>query len=622
MIKTAVYTYYDNPTKPTWSGFSSLKDLQDFVTLSVSQSKKHIGKTKLVCNKFGASRLSGCGFDVIEPYLDGFHFNEKFWAYPKIVTYALQTEPFLHIDLDALLWERPSDEFLNAPIVFQNIELFSKHVGYKQLIQRFKNSRSGLKKLNTSLNYAYCCGFVGGNNLDYFQEWKQLVDEFIVLTDFNKAGWNGQNHFFEQYFCASLAFEKGLANKAKFLCGQEIYSKTASLPFAHLWGNSKKSRETIDKCINRVAQIPFIKDIPKYFLTYPDNTERLGNANANIKKHGFLNAQIEFGVNPDKDDVDLLISQLEIRKESDLPKGNLGSFLAHRRLWKKCKKNDWSMIVEDDAFFRPDWKKKLSAFFDNAELTDKPTVIKLCVFDNESMSNETPPKASVKVSDDCYKLLSGLSAVCYIANKAYFQLVWDKCNTINGKTQDWLTQEVYLECDVYGFFPNIVVNAKEYGSMRNSNNKLGGWSISQELLEDLLSFPKGTKMVELGSGEGTKHLVKHFNLTSIEQNSAYLNLHHDNYIYAPIKDNWFDLSAFKDRDLSCEVLLVDAPFGASRRGVIDNFKLFNATTVIFDDVNRDKDMSIAKEFCDTYNYKMIIKGTDKKHAICKTQRLH
>jgi hypothetical protein len=194
--------------------------------------------------------------------------------------------------------------------------------------------------------------------------------------------------------------------------------------------------------------------------------------------------------------------------------------------------------------------------------------------------------------------------------------VWDRCDTINGKTQDWLTQEVYGECDVYGFFPNIVVNAKEYGSMRNNNNKLGGWSISNELLEDLLKFPKGTKMVELGSGEGTKHLVSHFNLTSIEQNEQYLNLHHDNYIYATIKNNWFDLSALQGKDLSCDVLLVDAPFGASRRGVIDNFKLFNATTVFFDDVNREKDLAIAKEFCDTYGYTMNIKGTDKKHAIC------
>lgn len=354
-----------------------------------------------------------------------------------------------------------------------------------------------------------------------------------------------------------------------------------------------------------------IENIPKYFLTYPI-TERIENSKKNIREHQFANTHIIQGVVPGQEQC--LIEELNVKVEKDISSGSKRAFLAHRNLWKICKNNEWSMVVEDDAYFRDGWHKKLRQVPDYIFKAQSPTVIKLCVFNSESGDNEHPPSTAKKIKEGFYKLEKGMSAVCYIANKAYFNLMWDKCDTINGMTQDVTTQMHYDKVQLFGFFPNIVVNRHEIKSIRNQ--KLGGWSISEELLLDLMMFPKGTKMVELGSGEGTKHLVSHFNLTSIEQNEKYLNLHHDNYIYAPIKHNWFDLSAFEAKDLNCEVLLVDAPFGASRRGVIDNFKLFNAKTVIFDDVNREKDMEIAKEFCAVYNYKMTVKGTDKKHAIC------
>ena len=610
MISLAVSTYFDNPNHSSWSGFSSLKDLQDFVSLSVFQSKKHIGKTKLVCNKYGAEKLKGCGFDIIEPSLEKLRFHSMFWAYPKIVTYSQQNEPFIHIDLDALLWERPSDEILNAPMVFQHKELFKIHKGYNQPLSKHKEFGNKAIKVS-NIDYAYCCGFAGGNDIGFFKELRQKVDLYLNTSNFNRLGYNLQNHFFEQFFSASLAKERGQQDQVKFLCGQEIYRKGEPLIFAHLWGESKKDRKIIDKCLERSKKVDFIEDIPKYFLVFPDNEERYQNAIQNIKKQDFKNAHIRDGVNP-LEGTDNLIEELGVKVTIPIPLGSLGAYLAHRRLWKELKENEWSMVVEDDAYFRQGWKQKLNDFFKSFVKQEKPTVIKLCVFNNEERSNSIVPSDAENITGDAYRLKNGLSAVCYIANRKYFELLWEKCYEVKGKTQDELTQEFYGECDVYGFFPNLVWNAAELKSIRN---ELGGWSISEELLQDLLNFPKGTKMAELGSGEGTKHLVSHFNLTSIEQNESYLNLHHDNYIYAPIKNDWFDLNALKEKDLSCEILLVDAPFGASRRGVIDNFHLFKAKTVIFDDVNRPKDLEIALEFCKKYGYKYEIKGNSKQHLI-------
>lgn len=247
MIKTAVYTYYENPNHPTWSGFSSLKDLQEFVSLSVLHSKRFIGKVKLVCNTTGKTYLGQCGFDEIDTCLDSISFNKNFWAYPKIYAYSIQKEPFLHIDLDAILWEKPSQEYLNAPACFQHKELFHIHRAYPQVLDKYK--KHGEKVKINKLKYAYCCGFTGGNDLGYFKSWKALVDRYIQTTNFGLVGYHSQNHFFEQYFAASVAYERGIIERVQFLCGQEIYKKGQKLSFAHLWGASKKNRENIDKCL-------------------------------------------------------------------------------------------------------------------------------------------------------------------------------------------------------------------------------------------------------------------------------------------------------------------------------------------------------------------------------------
>jgi GR25 family glycosyltransferase involved in LPS biosynthesis len=350
--------------------------------------------------------------------------------------------------------------------------------------------------------------------------------------------------------------------------------------------------------------------IPKYCISFQDDT-RKDWSSKQFKKHN-IDVRFVDGVNPSTDLY--LLEELGVTIESPIKNGNLGSFLAHRKTWKMCLENEISWIFEDDLYIKDNWKEVEKCLY--LLNTTTPTVIKLCAFTTDGrLSNETPSKNDIHVSGSLYKCHDALSNLSYLFNKAFVQKLWEDCKIIRGKTLDYEMQSVIRESNCYAFYPNLMVQSQECKSIRHKMNDLGGWSISKELLEDLLKFPKGTKMVELGSGDGTKYLVSHFSLISIEQNEKYLNLHHDNYIYAPIKKDWFDLGALKGKDLSCEILLVDAPFGTSRRGVIDNFHLFKSKTVIFDDVNRPKDLEIALEFCKKYGYKYEIKGADKQHLI-------
>lgn len=44
------------------------------------------------------------------------------WSYAKLLTYAAQTEPYLHFDLDFIFWKVLSQEELAAKVTFQNLE--------------------------------------------------------------------------------------------------------------------------------------------------------------------------------------------------------------------------------------------------------------------------------------------------------------------------------------------------------------------------------------------------------------------------------------------------------------------------------------------------------------------
>lgn len=126
----------------------------------------------------------------------------------------------------------------------------------------------------------------------------------------------------------------------------------------------------------------------------------------------------------------------------------------------------------------------------------------------------------------------------------------------------------------------------------------GGWAISKELFEWILKhIPKGSTILELGSGNGTKELVKFYNVYSVEHNIDWVNLVPESkYIYAPLVDGWYDIEILKSQLPShYDLLLIDGPVGKNRSNIIDNYEIFKTDIpVIVDDTNRenDKDMSI------------------------------
>lgn len=121
--------------------------------------------------------------------------------------------------------------------------------------------------------------------------------------------------------------------------------------------------------------------------------------------------------------------------------------------------------------------------------------------------------------------------------------------------------------------------------------ELDSWSLSDKVIDWLVeNLKKGSSILELGSGLGTGELSKNFNMTSIEHNSLFLDKYDSNYIYAPIKNGWYDSSKLKGLpDYDC--LIIDAPpSNIGRMGIMKNWNLFDwSKTIIVDDTHRKND---------------------------------
>ena len=136
-----------------------------------------------------------------------------------------------------------------------------------------------------------------------------------------------------------------------------------------------------------------------------------------------------------------------------------------------------------------------------------------------------------------------------------------------------------------------------------------GYMISEELYRWILdNIPKGSTILELGSGDGTKMLSKFYHMISIEHNPKYQNLHDSRYICASLKDNWFDVDVLKKelpKKGEYDLILVDAPpaFNAhARLGFYHNRDLFDLSVpIIIDDTHREGERLLANSLFKVFN---------------------
>jgi len=155
------------------------------------------------------------------------------------------------------------------------------------------------------------------------------------------------------------------------------------------------------------------------------------------------------------------------------------------------------------------------------------------------------------------------------------------------------------------------------------------WEIDDNLIEWMIKNIKyGSSILELGSGVGTLKLKKHWEVTSIEHDPAYLNIIDHKYIYAPLKkhkplcnypsdDLWYDRTVLRENllDLQYDILLVDGPPSPNRVGLIKYWTLFNPNIMwVFDDLHRDQERKLVHGISRRLKREYIVYNAEEKQG--------
>jgi len=164
--------------------------------------------------------------------------------------------------------------------------------------------------------------------------------------------------------------------------------------------------------------------------------------------------------------------------------------------------------------------------------------------------------------------------------------------------------------------------------MEYNEKNLDGWAIPIEAFKWILeNIPKGSTILELGSGNGTKELVKYYNVISIEENEKWVNVVPEStYIYSPLKEYsfvnkhsccWYDDDKLNNLPKEYDLLIIDGPVGNNRGNFIhfmDKFK--KDVPYVIDDTQREGDRKMALNLAERLNKKHLeIKGWQKQMII-------
>ncbi|MDB4919739.1 MAG: hypothetical protein JWQ54_1722 [Mucilaginibacter sp.] len=190
--------------------------------LSCLQAKKTFGEVSLVTDLKGKQILIDqlqLPYSHVSTQLEGAldHYHPSLWALAKIYTYSIQTGPFLHLDGDVFIWQKPDDKFLNSRLAAQNLdknlEFYTNALN--EINDHFIHIPSSLLKKSYEHRdvYGSNAGLLGGNDLEFFKTYCEQAFKFVDenKASLDKVNTGSLNFIFEQYLFCRLAAEANIS---------------------------------------------------------------------------------------------------------------------------------------------------------------------------------------------------------------------------------------------------------------------------------------------------------------------------------------------------------------------------------------------------------------------------
>lgn len=261
-----VYSYWEtgNGLERPSNWFNSRFMLSSMV-ISVLNSYKNYGRVEMITDSHSKLWIEKLGlpFESIKTDLDELNkYDKNSWALGKIKAYSIQQEPFMHVDLDVILFEKFSTKFTSNELYVQNFEPFNIET-YKTTYMRYIKMLE-LQGTNLPIGFydkqrALNLGIYGCNNLELNKLFCNSVFKFMdsnenyfkTLVPLNKlcVVW-------EQYFCAVIADRMGLSIGTIIDPGYKLVTESG---YTHLLAD--KYKENVADNFNEFVKISY----PEYF---------------------------------------------------------------------------------------------------------------------------------------------------------------------------------------------------------------------------------------------------------------------------------------------------------------------------------------------------------------------
>jgi hypothetical protein len=274
-----IYSLYIGNNKErngSFCGYRSSDDLLDSLLLSSTVSSRHFTACEIYCDTAAKQLIEADGrhfpftdmivcFDELDNWLDNHN-----WAYPKVMAYGMQDEPFVHLDFDAIISDGLPPGLADKKIIFQQKEKFDLHnFGFYNSVYN-DAQRAGILPPEISYNpgYAMNMGIFGCPDPECIPLVKTYAGCVKKYVDVQQQKMNvllyknEQPMLFEQLFIVNFLQEAGLKDGVDFDTFIDDNFKNKFLPqyrFAHFLRAFKKS----DTVVNAIKKELFLMGLHK-----------------------------------------------------------------------------------------------------------------------------------------------------------------------------------------------------------------------------------------------------------------------------------------------------------------------------------------------------------------------
>lgn len=237
------------------------------IILSIMLAKENIGCVEVYTDTVGKSLIKSLDLpvDKIHVVYDDFDYPHPLWVVSKLLTFSVQKEPFIHLDLDAYLWKPLPERMAGAALVAQSSE--ENWSSYKQGLRHLMTNAKWVPDfIKTHWNnhqekvFALNAGAYGGADIETIQfvskaaletinhpDNKPMFDELLKnTTNMGSVFW-GFPIILEQYFMGVYCQQKNIDLRY-------VLSEEEAPYFTHLMAESKRNVENTVNLKNKVLE--------------------------------------------------------------------------------------------------------------------------------------------------------------------------------------------------------------------------------------------------------------------------------------------------------------------------------------------------------------------------------